>query len=72
MGIEDIDVIQTHALQALVEAGDQIFARSPLAVGPGPHVVSGLGGDDEFVAITAQIVLQNLAERFFGEPGGGP
>ena len=73
MGVEDVDVLQAHALEALVEAGEQVFARSPFAIGPGPHVVAGLGGDDQFVAISAQVVLAGFGRSVSSaEPGGGP
>ncbi|MNZ68634.1 hypothetical protein D3C78_869040 [compost metagenome] len=69
VGIEDIDVIQTHALQALVAGGDYVFAAAPFAIGAGPHVVTGLGGDDHLVAITSEIRLQDFTEGGFGAAG---
>ena len=47
--VENVHIVHAHPLQALVEAGQQVLARSPLAIGAGPHVVTGLGGDDELV-----------------------
>ena len=49
--IEDVDVVEVHALQALVEAGDQVLAAAVVAVRALPHVVAGLGGDDQLVAV---------------------
>ena len=43
VAIENIDVIQPHAQETLIQAGQQVFARPPLAIGTGPHVISGLG-----------------------------
>ena len=44
--VEDVDVVEPHPRQALVEAREHVLARAPLAVGAGPHVVAGLGRDD--------------------------
>ena len=52
--IEDIDIVDPHALEALVEARQHIFAAAPFAIGAGPHVVAGLARDDEFVAVSRQ------------------
>ena len=65
MGIEDIDVIETHALQRLIAGGDEVFSASPLAVWTRPHVVACLGRDDEFVTIACEICSQDLSERRF-------
>ena len=40
----------------------------PIAVGPGPHIPSGLGGDQQLIAVIAKILAQNLAEVFLGRP----
>ena len=62
MRVEDVDVVEPHASQALVEAREQVLARTPVAVGPRPHVVAGLGRDEELVAIRAQVARQDPAE----------
>src|SRR3546814_11715346 len=37
--VEDVHVVDAHAPEALVEAGEYVFARTAaLAVGAGPHV----------------------------------
>ncbi len=64
--IEDIDIVETHALQALVAGGDQIFAAAPLAIGTRPHVVACLGGDDQLVAVWFEVLAEQLAEGSFG------
>ena len=56
-------------LRDCVQAGKQILARAPFAVGTGPHVVARLGGDDQFVAIGMEILLEQCAEVFFGRAG---
>src|SRR6266446_4801452 len=47
MRVEDVDVLQAHPLQALVEAGQQVLSRAPDAVRTRPHVPAGLRGDDQ-------------------------
>ena len=47
MRVKNIDIVQTHALQALVEAGQQVLARATAtAVGARPHVPTRFAGDD--------------------------
>ena len=48
--VENVHVIQAHAFEALVEAGDQVFARAPIPIGTVPHVVARLGRNDQFIA----------------------
>ena len=62
MGIEDVDIIDAQTLQALVEAGQHVFAAAPLAIGARPHVVAGLGRDHELVAERTEIAPENVAE----------
>jgi hypothetical protein len=63
--IEDVDVGQAHAAQALIQAGQQVLARPEVAVRTGPHVVTGLGGNDQLVAICRQVHLECAAECLF-------
>ena len=65
MVVENINVLEAHALQALIEAGQQILARSQISIGAGPHVIAGFGGDDQLIAIGKEIFFQDLAESFF-------
>ncbi len=69
--IEDIDVVEPHPLERLVERRDQVFARPPFAVGPGPHLVTGLGRDDQLVAVALEIGGENIAKGFLGAAEGG-
>ena len=55
--VEDVHIVQAHALQALIQAGQQILPAAPLAIGPGPHLIARLGGDDQLVTVCAQILL---------------
>ena len=66
VGVEDVDVVEAHALQALVERGEQVLAAAPLAVGAVPHAVAGLGRDDELVAVAGEVGAQELAEGGLG------
>src|ERR1019366_9379433 len=66
VGIEDVDVFQAHAAKALIEAGEQILARSPVAVRAGPHIVAGLGGNDQLIAVGSEILAEEAAEILFG------
>ncbi len=65
--IEDVDVIQPQALEALVQAGQDVFARAAtLAIGAGPHVPAGLAGDDELVAVGGEVFTQQPTEIDLG------
>ncbi len=72
VGVEDVDVFETHALETVVERGEQVLARGSDAVGAGPHVPAGLGGDDELVAQAARmfahakVFAERDAEVLFG------
>ena len=67
--VEDVDVVEAHPLQALVERGEHVLARAPLAVRAGPHQIAGLGGDDQLVAVRREVGLQGLAEGGLGGAG---
>ena len=69
VAVENVHVVEPHALERGVEAGEQIFARAPLAVGTGPHIVARLGGDDEFVAVGMKVLLEEQAEGILGGTG---
>ena len=68
MRVEDVDVLQAHALQALVEARQQVLARAPVAVRSRPHVVAGFGGYDELIAVGPEVVGEDPAEGRLGRP----
>ena len=70
MRVEDVDVVQAHALQALVEARGEVLARAPLAVRTGPHVVAGLGRDDQLVAVGLEVLGEDAAEVRFSRAVG--
>ncbi len=68
VAVEDVHIVQAHPGERLVQAGQQVLARAPLAVGAGPHVVSGLGRDDQLIAVRAQVLAQDAAEVDLGRP----
>ena len=67
--VEDVHVVETEAFEALVERGEQVFAASEVAVGAEPHLVAGLGADDEFVAVMVEILVQQSSAVLFGRAG---
>ena len=60
--VEDVDVVEPHPCEALLEAREQVLPRPPLAVRPGPHVVAGLRRDHQLVAVRPQVVAHQEAE----------
>ena len=64
MAVEEVHIVQIHALEALVEARHQILARAPVAVRTFPHIISRLGRDEEFVTIRQEIILHQSAHGF--------
>ena len=66
MVVEDIHIVQPHPAQALVQAGQQVFAAAPVAVGTVPHRVTRLGRDDQLIAVRHQVVAQDLAKIALG------
>jgi hypothetical protein len=64
VGIEDVHVFKVHALEALVQAVKKIFARTPIAVRPGPSVPTSLGADNELIAMGGEIAVENAAKIF--------
>ena len=66
VAVEEVDVVQVHAPEALVEACHEVLAGAPVAVGPGPHVVAGLRADEELVAVGTEVVIHEAAHRLLG------
>ena len=69
VAVEDIHIIEPHALEGCIQAGKHIFARAPFAIGTGPHIVACFRGDDELIAIWMKILFEQCAEIFFGRAG---
>ena len=70
--VEDVDVVESEPPEALVEACDQVLSRSEIAVGARPHVPTSLGGDDEFIAVVLEVVVEDPCEVFLSAAVGGP
>src|SRR3984885_14639415 len=70
--VEDVDVVEAQPAQTLIEACEEIFPRSKVAIGARPHVPAGLGGDDEFVAILAEVLAEDPSEIRLGTAIRGP
>ena len=52
--IEYIYIIQSHTLQALIQAGYQILFAAPVAVRSGPHIITGFRRNHQFITIPSQ------------------
>ena len=72
VAVEDVHVLHPHPLQRLVEAGQQVLARAPLPVRPRPHVVPGLGRDDQLVPVREEVLAEQPPEVDLGRPVGRP
>ena len=64
--VEQVHIVRPHPFQALVDAGHEIFAAAPVAVGPRPHVVARLRGDEELVAVRPEVVVHQPPHRLLG------
>ncbi len=72
MRVEDVDVLETHPPQALVEACEHVLARAPFAVRARPHVVARLRRDDDLVAERTEVLLEEPPEVLLGRAVGRP
>ena len=64
--VEDVDVVEAHAGEALVQAGQEVLAGTEVAVGTGPHVPACLGRDHELVAVVAEVGVEDATEIRLG------
>ncbi|MPN20718.1 hypothetical protein SDC9_168097 [bioreactor metagenome] len=64
--VENIHILQPHTFEALVQTGDQIFARTPITVRPLPHGVTGFGRNDHLVPVRAKVFLHDHAKGLLG------
>ena len=64
--VEDVDVVDAHALQRLLGARQDVLARSEVAVRAGPHVVARLRRDDELVAVRREVLAHHAPEVRLG------
>jgi hypothetical protein len=63
MDLIEVDIIHTEPTQAVVDLGEDRFARKPGAIGARTHPAVHLGGDDNLVS--AREILDRAAEDFF-------
>ena len=70
--IENVDVVKTHAHEALVEARVQIFAAAPVAVRARPHIIACFRRDDELVAVRTEIFAEQPSKILFSAAIGRP
>ena len=66
VGVEDVDVVEAHPAQRWSSEAEQVLARAPLAVRARGHVVARLGGDDQLVAVGAEVLREERAEVRLG------
>ncbi len=71
MVVKDVDIIHAHAFQALVAAGHQVLARAPVAIGTRPHGIARLVGEDQLVAVGAQVQIVDAAKGLLRRAGRG-
>ena len=65
--VEDVEVVDADAPEALVEAGEDVLARTAaLAVRARPHVPAGLAADDQLVAVGGEVLAQDPPEVDLG------
>ena len=50
----------------MVKTGHEGLERPPVSVGPRPHVVAGVRGDEEFVAVRPESVVHQVSEVLLG------
>ena len=60
--VEDVHVIQAHALQRSVQGAHQVLAGAAETVGRIIHYPAGLGGDDHFIAEGTKITGEDASE----------
>ena len=70
--VENIHILQTHAIQTLVKACQQILPAAPIAIGTEPHIIASFGADNQFVPVRSQVFLQNDTKVFSAAPSEGP
>ncbi len=69
MGIKNIEILQPGALEALVQAGQQILAAAEIPVRAGPHGISRFAGKHQLIPVGTQVFFKNTAEILLGSAG---
>ena len=61
--VKNIHILQPHPLQALVQGSSQVLAAAaPTTVRARPHLIPGLGADNQLIPVRAQIFLEYAAK----------
>ena len=60
--VEDVHVVQAHALQGSVQGAHQVLARAPETVGRIIHYPTRLGRNNHFIAEGTEIAGEDAAE----------
>ena len=66
VAVEEVDIVEMHSLQTLVETRHERLSRTPVAVRTLPHLISRLRSNEEFVAIRAEVIVHESAQRLLG------
>ncbi len=67
--VEDVDVVEARAAEALIEAREQVLPRATaLPVRPRPHVPAGFRRDDQLVPMPVEVLSEQPAEVDLGAP----
>ena len=63
VAVEDVHVVDAHPGQRLVQTGQQVLAgAAALPVRARPHVVAGLGRQDQLIAVRPEVLGEDRAE----------
>lgn len=62
--VENVHIIQPHALQRGIAAGHKVFPRATETVGAILHVPASLGGNDHLIAVGSEILGHDATEVF--------
>ena len=66
MAVEEVDIVEVHSLQTLVETRHERLSRTPVAVRTLPHLISRLRSNEEFVAIRTEIIVHESSHSLLG------
>src|SRR5690606_36042644 len=72
MRIKNIYIIDPHPLKTLIAACDQIFTASPFPIRSGPHIITRLGGNHQFITMAAEVFPENSSESNLRTPSRRP
>src|SRR4030095_3756071 len=69
MVIKYIYIVESHALQALIEACKKVLLRTPVTIRSWPHVITCFCRNDELITVSRKIRSQDLSEILFCSTG---